>query len=31
VDVANHSPKQVPVPVALFEEEDPDNFPQFEA
>lgn len=31
VDVANHSPKQVPVPVALFEDEDPDNFPQFEA
>jgi ribosomal protein L40E len=31
VDVANHSVKQVPVPVALFEEEDPDSFPQFEA
>lgn len=29
-DVANHSAKQVPVPVALFEEDDPDSFPRFE-
>jgi ribosomal protein L40E len=30
-DVGNNSAKQVPVPVALFDEDDPDSFPQFEA
>lgn len=30
-DVGNLSTKQVPVPVALFEDDDPDSFPQFEA
>ncbi|MBX9669633.1 MAG: zinc ribbon domain-containing protein [Candidatus Obscuribacterales bacterium] len=31
IDVSNDSNNQVPVPVALFEDEDPDAFPQFEA
>lgn len=30
-DVGSHSLKQVPVPIALFEEEDPDSLPSFEA
>ncbi len=30
-DVSKHSTNQVPVPIALFEDDDPDGFPQFEA
>lgn len=30
-DVGSHSTKQVPVPIALFEEDDPEIMPSFEA